>query len=85
MPAEDFLGKMGWGFSTVMMSRILGNNPSPITQQGSVPITVGGRLNKKKCDIGVTLVFAMPLGWGNHFFVVQMSLVCLKYKDVNTI
>lgn len=27
----------------------------------------------------------MPLGWGNHFFVVQMSLVCLKYKDVNTI
>lgn len=40
-------GENGLGFSTVMMSRILGNNPSPITQQGSVPITVGGRLNKK--------------------------------------
>lgn len=56
MPAEDFLGKMGWGFSTVMMSRILGNNPSPITQQGSVPITVGGRLNKKSV-IAVSLQF----------------------------
>lgn len=40
---------------------------------------------QKMCDIGVILVFAIPLGWGNHFFVVQMSLVFEIYKDVNTI